>query len=59
MVTQRRECTTDMGFGTYTFLTILTSGDNCRGLSPIIIRMVAHQPKDGHPKKEVHYRVGI
>ena len=59
MVTQRRECTTVLEFGTYTILTKLTSGDNCHGLSPIILRMVSHQPKDGHPEKEVQYRHGI
>ena len=44
-----RTCTTDLEFGTYTFLTKLTPGDNCHGWSTTILRMVVHQPKDGHP----------
>ena len=49
MVTQRRKCTTDLEFGTYTLLTKLTPGENCYGWLPTILRMVTHQPKDGHP----------
>ena len=49
MVTQRRKCTTtDLEFGTYTFLTKLIPGDNCYGWSPTILMMAAHQLKDGH-----------
>ena len=45
----RRKCTTIMGFGTYIKLTKLIISDNCHKWSPIIPRMVPHQPKDGHP----------
>ena len=38
-----------MEFGTYTLLTKLTRVDNCHEWSPTILRMVVHQPKDGHP----------
>ena len=44
-----RKCTTDMEFGTYTLLTKLTHVDNCHEWSPTMLRMVVHQPKDGHP----------
>ena len=43
---------TDFEFGTYTFLTKLTPGDNCHGWSPTIPRMVTHQ-------KDVYYRLGL
>ena len=51
MVTQRRKCTTDLEFGTYTLLTKLTPGDKCHGWSATILNMVSHQAKDDHPKK--------
>ena len=38
-----------MEFGTYTLLTKLTRVENCHEWSPTILRMVVHQPKDGHP----------
>ena len=44
-----RKCTTDMEFGNYTLLMKLTPGDNCHKWSRTILRMVPHQPKDGHP----------
>ena len=47
--TNLRMCITDMEFDTYTLLTQLTPGDNCHGWWPSILRMVAHQTKDGHP----------
>ena len=39
----------NLEFGTLTQLTKLRPGDNCQELSPTILRMVTHQPKDGHP----------
>ena len=32
---------------------------NCHGWSPTILRMVTHQPEDGHHQKEVNYKFGI
>ena len=37
------------GLWHYTLVTKITPGDNCHGWSPSILRMVAHQPKYGHP----------
>ena len=47
----RRKCTSNLEFGNYTLLTKLTPGDNCHEWSPTILRMVTHQPKDGHPSE--------
>ena len=52
MVTQIRNCITDMQFDTYTLLAKLTPDDNSHylpslGGSPFNPKMVTHQPKDG------------
>ena len=45
------ELVINLEFGTLTLLTKLRPGDNCQELAPTILRMVNHQPKDGHPPK--------
>ena len=43
------ELVINLEFGTLTRLTKLRPGDKCQELSPTILRMVTHQPKDGLP----------